>query len=229
MKEIQQRNQVLLCTIDLFSKYSWVVFLKDKRGVTIVNAFQKVLDSSNRKPNKIWVDQWGEFYNKLFKRFLKNNKIEMYSIYNEGKSIVAERFIKTLKNKIFKHMSAISKNVYFDVIDDIKYNNKYNITVHRTIQMKQVDVNSDSYAEYNEDSHKKDPKLKVGDGVRISRHKSIFAKRYTQNWSEEVFVISKIKNTVPWTYVISDLNGEEITGTFYKQELQKTDLKKFRT
>ena len=229
MKEIQQRNQVLLCTIDLFSKYSWVVPLKDKRGVTIVNAFQKVLDSSNRKPNKIWVDQWGEIYNKLFKRFLKNNKIEMYSIYNEGKSIVAERFIKTLKNKIFKHMSAISKNVYFDVIDDIKYNNKYNITVHRTIQMKQVDVNSDSYAEYNEDSNKKDPKLKVGDDVRISRHKSIFAKRYTQNWSEEVFVISKIKNTVPWTYVISDLNGEEITGTFYKQELQKTDLKKFRT
>ena len=229
MKEIQQRNQVLLCTIDLFSKYSWVVPLKDKRGVTIVNAFQKVLDSSNRKPNKIWVDQWGEFYNKLFKRFLKNNKIEIYSIYNEGKSIVAERFIKTLKNKIFKHMSAISKNVYFDVIDDIKYNNKYNITVHRTIQMKQVDVNSDSYAEYNEDSNKKDPKLKVGDDVRISRHKSIFAKRYTQNWSEEVFVISKIKNTVPWTYVISDLNGEEITGTFYKQELQKTDLKKFRT
>ena len=228
MKEIQQRNQVLLCTIDLFSKYSWVVPLKDKRGVTIVNAFQKVLDSSNRKPNKIWVDQWGEFYNKLFKRFLKNNKIEMYSIYNEGKSIVAERFIKTLKNKIFKHMSAISKNVYFDVIDDIKYNNKYNIIVHRTIQMKQVDVNSDSYAEYNEDSNKKDPKLKVGHGVRISRHKSIFAKRYTQNWSEEVLVISKIKNTVPWTYVISDLNGEEITGTFYKQELQKTNLKKFR-
>ena len=212
MKEIQQRNQVLLCTIDLFSKYSWVVPLKDKRGVTIVNAFQKVLDSSNRKPNKIWVDQWGEFYNKLFKRFLKNNKIEIYSIYNEGKSIVAERFIKTLKNKIFKHISAISKNVYFDVIDDIKYNNKYNITVHRTIQMKQVDVNSDSYAEYNEDSNKKDPKLKVGHGVRISRHKSIFAKRYTQNWSEEVFVISKIKNTVPWTYVISDLNGEPITG-----------------
>ena len=101
MKEIQQRNQVLLCTIDLFSKYSWVVPLKDKRGVTIVNAFQKVLDSSNRKPNKIWVDQWGEFYNKLFKRFLKNNKIEMYSIYNEGKSIVAERFIRTLKKQDF--------------------------------------------------------------------------------------------------------------------------------
>ena len=89
--------------------------------------------------------------------------------------------------------------------------------------MKQVDVNSDSYAEYNENSNKKDSKLKVRDHVRISRHKDIFAKRYTQNWSEEVFVIRKIKNTVLGTYVISDLNGEEIAGTFYKQELQKTN------
>ena len=79
MKEIQQRNQVLLCAIDLFSKYAWVIPSKDKRGVTIVNAFQKILDFSNRKPNKIWVDQRGEFYNKLFTRFLKSNKIEMYS------------------------------------------------------------------------------------------------------------------------------------------------------
>ena len=79
MKEIQQRNQVLLCAIDLFSKYAWVIPSKDKRGVTIVNAFQNVLDFSNRKPNKIWVDQRGEFYNKLFTRFLKSNKIEMYS------------------------------------------------------------------------------------------------------------------------------------------------------
>ena len=97
-----------MCAIDLFSKYARVVPLKDKRGVTIVNAFQKDLDSSNRKPNKIWVDQGGEFYNKLFKRFLKNNQIEMYSTYNEGKSVVAERFIKTLKNKIFKHMDDIA-------------------------------------------------------------------------------------------------------------------------
>ena len=119
----------LLCAINLFSKYAWVVPLKDKRGISIVNAFQKII-SKGRKPNKIWVDQGGEFYNKLFKRFLKINNIEMYSTYNEGKSVVAERFIRTLKNKIFKHMTAISKNVYFDVLDDIV--NKYNNTVHRT-------------------------------------------------------------------------------------------------
>ena len=150
----------------------------------------------------------------------------MYSTYNEGKSVVAERFIKTLKNKIFKHMTAISKNVYFDVLDDIV--NKYNNTVHRTIKMKPIDLTEDSYAEYNEDSNKKDPKFNIGDHVRISKYKNIFAKGYALNWSKEDFVVSKIKNTVPWTYVVSDLNGEEITGTFYEKELQKTNQKEFR-
>ena len=115
----------LLCAIDLFSKYAWVVPLNDKRGISIVNAFQKII-SEGRKPNKIWVDQGGEFYKKYFKRFLGINNIEMYSTYNKGKYVVAERFIRTLKSKIFKLMTAVSKNVYFDVLDDIvdKYNNK---------------------------------------------------------------------------------------------------------
>ena len=102
-------------------------------------------------------------------------------------------------------MTVISKNVHFNVLDDVV--NKYNYTVHRTIKMKTTDVTSDSYAEYNEDSNEKNPKFKVGDRVRISKYKNIFAKGYSQNWSEEVFIISKIKNTVSWTYVISDLNG----------------------
>ena len=151
---------------------------------------------------------------------MKINNIEIYSTYNEGKSVVAERFIRTLKNKIFKHMTAISKNVYFNVLDDIV--NKYNNTVHRTIKMKPIDVTDDSYAEYNENPNKKDPKFKVGDNVRISKYKNIFAKGYTPNWSEEVFIINKIKNTVPWTYAISDLNGEEITGSFHEKEFAKS-------
>ena len=118
-------------------------------------------------------------------------------------------------------MTAISKNVYFDVLDNIV--NKYNNTVHRTIKIKPIDVTSDSHTEYNEDSNEKDPKFKVGDRVRISKYKNIFAKGYTQSWSEKVSIISKIKDTVPWTYAISDLNGEPITGTFYKRELQKTN------
>ena len=123
-------------------------------------------------------------------------------------------------------MTAITKNVYFDVLDDIV--NKHNNTVHRTIKMKPIDVTSDSYAKYNEDFNKKDPKFKVGNYVRISNYKNIFAKGYTPNCSEEVFVINKIKNAVPWIYVINVLNGEEITGSFYEKEQQKTNQKEFR-
>ena len=118
----------------------------EREESSIVNALQKII-SEGRKTNKIWVDQGSEFYNNSFKDFLKINNIEMHSTYNEGKSVVAERFIRTLKNKIFKHMTAVSKNVYFDVLDDIV--NKYNSTVHRSIKMKPIDVTSDSYAEYN--------------------------------------------------------------------------------
>ena len=105
----------LLCAIDLFSKYAWVIPVKDKKGTSIVNAFQKII-SKGRKPNKTWVDQGSEFYNQSFKNFLKINNKETYSTFNEGKPVVAERFIRTLKNKIFQHMTAISKNVYFNVL-----------------------------------------------------------------------------------------------------------------
>ena len=101
--------RVLLCAIDIFSKYAWVVSLKDKKGISIVNAFQKILKESDRKPNKIWVDKGSEFYNNSFKKWLKDNDIEMYSIHNEGNSVVADRFIKTLKTKIYKYMTSVSK------------------------------------------------------------------------------------------------------------------------
>ena len=142
--------------------------------MTITNAFQNILDKSKRKPNKIWVDQGSEFYNIHFRKWLKDNEISMYSIYNEGKSVVAERFIRTLKNKISKHMTAISKNVYFDVLDDIV--DEYNNTYHKTIKMKPIVVRDDSFAEYNEESNEKAPKSKVGDHVRISKYKNIFSK-----------------------------------------------------
>ena len=150
----------------------------------------------------------------------------MYSTHNEGKSVVAERFIRILKNKIYKHMTAISKNVYFDVLNDIV--DEYNNTYRKTIKMKPVDVKDDSFTEYNEESHDKDPKFKVDYHVRISRYKNIFAKGYAINWNEEFFVVKKVKNTVPWTYVISDLNGEEVVGSFYEKELQKTNQREFR-
>ena len=116
----------------------------------------------------------------------------MYSTYNEGKFVVAERFIKTLENKIYKNMTAVSKKVYFDVLNNIVDN--YNNTYHRTIKMKPIDVKPDSYPAYNVDSNEKNSRFKISDHVRISKYKNIFAKVYAPNWSEEAFVIRKIKN-----------------------------------
>ena len=215
-----------IVVIDLFSKYAFVAPVKDKKGVSIVNAFQSILDKSERKTNKIWVDQGSEFYNHNSKKWLANNDITMYSMYNEGKSVVAERFIRTLKNKLYKHMTTVSKNVYYSVLDDIV--KKYNNTRHSTIKMTPIDVKDNTYINTNKKINNKDPKFKVGDRVRISKYKNVFAKGYVPNRSEEVFIVNKIKNTVPWTYEINDLNGEKIIGSFYKKELQKTSPEEFR-
>ena len=128
----------LLCVIDIYRKHAWVVPLKDKKGVSIANAFQSILKKCNRKPNKIWVDKGGEFYNRSMESWLEKNNIEMYSTHNEGKSVVAERFIRTIKNKIYKYMTSISKNVYIDKLDDIVH--LYKNKKHITIKMKPIDV-----------------------------------------------------------------------------------------
>ena len=201
----------LLCAIDLFSKYAFVA-----------NAFKKIIKQSNRKPNKKWVDQRGEFYNRDFKKWLSSNDIIMYSTFNEGKSVVAERFIRTLKNKLYKHMTATGKNVYYDVLDDVV--NEYNNTKHNTIKMKLKDVKYDNKRVFIDEHNKKSARYNVGDRVRISKFKNIFAKGYTPNWSREIFIINKINDTVPYTYNLKDLNGEEIMGSFYDRELQKTKL-----
>ena len=197
---------MLLCFIDIFSKYTWVVPLKDNKGARIADAFQKALKESNTKPNKIWVDKGSEFYNNFFKKWLKDNDIEMYSIHNEGKSVVGERSIRTLKTKIYKYMTSASKNVYIDKLDDIV--GGYNNTYHRKIKMKPVDVKDNTYIDIKKEVNDKDPKFKMGNHVKISKYKNIFAKGYTPNWSDKGFVIKKVKNTVPWTYVINDLNDE---------------------
>ena len=132
----------------------------------------------------------------------------MYSTYNEGTSVVAGRFIKTLKNKLYKHMTAVSKNVYYGVLDDIVKD--YNNTWHSTIKMKREDVKDNSFTEYVEETNEEDPKFKIGDPVRISKYKNVFAMGYAPNWNEEVFIVDRVKNTVPWTYEINDLNGEKI-------------------
>ena len=145
----------------------------------------------------------------------------MYSIHNEGKSVIAERFIRVLKNKIYKHMAAVPKNVYIDKLDDIvnEYSNTY-----RTIKMKPVDVKSTNYVEYNVNSNEKDPRnFQVGDHVRISKYKNIFAEGYTPNWSEEVFIIEKSYKHSSTLLMISMVKKllELFMKTNYKKQTKK--------
>ena len=157
MQSLCRKNKgikCLLCIIDLYSKYAFVVPLKDKKGISIINPFNKIIKQSNRKPNKIWVDRGGEFYKNVFKKWLSNNDIIMYSTYNEGKSVVAERFIRTLKNRLYKYMTATGKNVCYDVLDDVV--NKYNNTKHSTIKTKPIDVGDNNKRVYVDEHDEKD-------------------------------------------------------------------------
>ena len=182
--------RIFLYIIDICKKYAWVIPFKDKKGITITNAFQRVLKESKRNPDKIWVDKGSEFYNRSRKSWLEKNSIEMYSTNSEGKSVVAERFIRPLKNEIYKYVTSISKNVYIDKLNDIV--NKYNNTYHITIKIKLVDVKSSTNIDSSKEINDENPKFKIGDTVRISKYKDIFAKDYTPNWSEKVFVIKSI-------------------------------------
>ena len=148
--------------------------------------------------------------------------IGMYLTQNKGKSVVAERFIKNLKNKIYKHMTAVSKHVLYDVLDD--YIDICNNTYHNSIKIKLVDIKSGSHAEQDVDSNANNPKFKIGKHVKTSKYKNVFAKGYVPHWSEEVFVININKNTVSWTYVTIVINGEEIM----KKNCKKTNQKEFR-
>ena len=218
----------LLCVIDIFSKYkqTWVVPLKDKKSVTIVSAFQKNQIIQRENQTRYGQTKEVKFTKVFFKKCLKDNDIEMYSIHNKGKSVVDERFIRTLKTKVYEYMTSVSKNIYIDKLDDIV--NEQNNTYHRTIKMKPVDVKENAYIDLSKEVNDKDSKFQVGDHVRISKYKNIFTKGYTQNWSEEVFLITEVKSTVSWAYVISNLNGEKIIGTFFEKQLQERNQQTFR-
>ena len=154
--------------------------------------------------------------------FQNNHNIEICLTHNEIKSVVVEGYIRSSKNEIYKYMT-LSKFVYIDQLDEII--NAYNNTYHREIKMKSVAVNPSPYIEFDKRNNDKDPKFKIGDFARISKYKNIFEKVYVPNWSEEFFVITKVKNTVGWTCVISDINGQEIVVIFCKRGLKKAKRK----
>ena len=219
ISKLNKGFRFLLCAIDIFSKFAWVVPLKYIIGISIVDAFQKILDKSGGKPNKILVDKGSEFYNNSFIKWLKDKDIEVFSIHNEVKTVVAEGFIRTLKTKIYKYLTSMSKNVYIDKLEDIV--GEYHNTYHRTIKMKPVDVKDNTHIDFEKEFNDKDRKFKIGDHVKISKYKNIFAKGYTKNWSENLFVIKKVKKTDPWTYVINELNVGEIVGKILRKRTAK--------
>ena len=217
----------LLAVIDVFSKYVWLIPLKDKTGKSVASALKTIF--KERKPGKMWVEKGKEFYNKDVKDF-----IELYSTENEEKASVVERWIRTMKEKMWKYFSANSTNVYIDVLPDLV--KEYNNTRHFSNKMMPVKVSKKEnelrvwknlYPEHLE-IHDIKPKFSVGDKVRISKKKKTFEKGYTTRWTEETFTIIEVKRTSPVTYKIADLYGEEIKGTFYEPELQKTSKELFR-
>lgn len=218
----------ILTVIDLFSKYAYAVPLKSKAGPELVNAFQHLFKTSERRPRKLWTDSGKEFLNSNFRQFLKQNNIELYQIYNEGKACVVERFNRTLGEMIQKHLTSTNSSKYIDVLQQLidEYNNRY----HTSIKMTPVEAsdvkNADKVRENLYGHETVDPikKFKAGDRVRIYRYKKHFEKGYKPNWTKEIFVVTDVVETNPITYKIKDLNNEPILGAFYRQELLKSQF-----
>jgi len=207
----------LLTVIDVFSKYGWMLPLKDKTGVSVAKALKKIF--KQKKTEKLWTDKGKEFYNK----HVRDLGVELYSTENEEKSSVAERWDRTMKEKIFKYFTANSTNKHIDVFDD--FVDRYDNTWHSSINMTPVEaskiINTITVYRnlYPADLTRRPihAKFKIGDKVRILKKKKFFEKGFTPNWTEEVFTVSKVQRTDPITYKITDCNGEEIQGTFYEQ------------
>ena len=226
--EFNRGFKFFLLVIDIGSKYGWIIPLKNKEGKTVASALKTIFEE--RKPEKMWVDKGKEFYNKDVKGLIK-----LYSTENEEKSSVVERWIRTMKEKMWKYFTDNNTYVYIDILPDLVKD--YNNTKHSSVKMTPVEA-SEKKNEFTVwknlypnrlDILDINPKFSVGDKVRISKKKALFEKGYTTRWTEEVFTITKIKRTSPITYKIADLNGEEIDGTFYEPELQKTSQQLFRT
>jgi hypothetical protein len=228
MQSMQKFNDgfcYLLVCIDVFSKYAWVIPLKDKTGPTLVKAF-KIILASGRKPEKIMTDQGTEFLNRHFRALMKEEDIELYNTYNETKASIVERLIRTLKTKMWRYFTAKKTMRYVDMLPDMVYS--YNHSVHRSIKAKPADVTSANekevwytlYGDHNTVSNVK-YKFKIGDQVRISKMKRTFEKKYLPNFFKETFIINKQIPRDPPLYKLKDLDDEELKGTFYEKELQK--------
>lgn len=219
----------LLVIIDVVSKYIWVEPLKNKTAIEVKQAFEKIFSVTERKPTKIQTDQGLEFVNSLVQNFLKVKNIVFFTVKSDKKAAVAERVIKTLKEKIYRYMHEKNTYRYVDVLQDLV--TSYNNTHHKSINMAPVDVTTANEGQvlkllygksWEENKKTKKPQFKEGDFVRLSRVKGPFEKGYTGYWTVEIFIIDKIKmSAVPQImYKVRDWHGEKIDGSFYAKELQ---------
>lgn len=230
LKKDNQGYKYILVVLDCFSKFSWAVPVKTKSKFEVSNAFNKILLSSNRTPINLQTDMGTEFYNNEFKNLTNHNKINHYSTYSIKKASIVERLIKTIKNKIYKYFSLNGSYKWIGKpLEDIVAT--YNNTLHRTTKYKPINVNCSNEHEVRRNITTSQVKnnvlakknqLSAGDLVRISKFKGGFEKGYTPNWSTEIFLIRKVNQSTPVTYVIEDLHKRPVLGTFYRQELQKT-------
>ena len=226
-KDYNNGYTFLLLVIDTFSKYGWIIPLKNKKGETVADALKDIFEK--RKPEKLWTDKGTEFKNKDVKKL-----IEIYSTENEEKSSIVERWIRTMKEKMWKYFTDNNTYNYINVLPDLVKD--YNKTVHSSTKFTPKEASKkkneltvwrnlypDRYKKYNIT-----PKFSVGDEVRITKKKKVFEKGYTTRWTEEIFTIKEIRDTKPITYILKDLNDKEIKGTFYEPELQKTEQQIYR-
>ena len=210
------------------------MFPSKQSEVEVTHAFKEVIRKSGRIPTRLWTDKGKEFYNRTMKEMLrKNNGIILYSTENEEKSSVAERWNRTMKRKMWKYFTANNTHSYLDILPSLV--DKYNNTYHHSIKCKPKDaIEPWNYtrvfkALYGDMSKlAKAPSFKVGDRVRIVKKKKTFEKGFTPNWTEELFTVVRVKKTKPPTYSIIDTKGEEIHGTFYEEELQKSSQTIYR-
>jgi len=230
--KVNKGFRYMLNVIDVFSKFAWSIPLKDKTGKVTLDAFKQIVKESGRIPKYIWVDEGKEFYNKYMNEWLKENDITRYSTHGEHKSVVAERWNRTLKANMWKRFTAENTRNWIDMIDKLVY--EYNNTKHRTIKMTPTEASKKENEETVFENIniplkiKNIQKFKVGDTVRISRIKGLFEKGYLPNWSEEIYTVCEVKNTVPFTYILKDTSGDIISGSFYNEELQKASQEVFR-
>lgn len=222
----------LLTVIDLFSKFAWIIVLRNKTSLEIIRGFQEIFESSNRKPTNLNTDKGKEFKNKKFVQFLKDRDINFYYTNNDTKAAVVERFNKTIKQKIWKYFTYSSSNRYIDVLPDLLHS--YNNSIHSTIKFAPTDVNINNMMEVWRNLNDRIPVIKnrkikfaIGDHVRISREKGQFEKGFEKNYSDEIFIISEVLPRRHLTvYRIEDMSHQPIEGTFYEAELKRVRIRK---